>query len=651
MKCEWAEGYLSAYLDNTLDPPLRAEVSEHLASCERCSAILADYRRYDALLADAVRITPPDSLRDRIFSSPEFATILQSSSRQAERSASQSTPLAKPTLGPRWRTPASPFPLTPTTADTPDATPGETPAVSEAPTEDTDTPSTDAPARVPVVMPIRPTRRLPIEKILLPVAAALILALGVSALFRAEFGPSGASRSQNPGQIVGAPNFSTAPLSAGPRLVYAHDGALWSAPEVGVNGAPIVAQRLTPPSVDVVAWSVSPIANGQGGAWIVYVDGKTGALHLVRSDRQQDQIIGAVAFPSAKGHPINPAFWSSALGRAALANLSWSPNGQQIAYMQVETSSATVTVNVGILVQTNDPANPVIMRSAQAWAAIGSAATHLAWSADSAWLAVTQAPLGAGATGVHGVWLYHVTTNVSTQLAMQADPQHPTATVTQLAIAQSGGQTIVTWAASDGPTITGVFAQPATASAATTPTRLTPDGAAISAADVTTSGEWLIANGNALETISALAPAGTTPQTVATLGAPAQAIKWSPTGAIAAIVSQGALSLWSPTAGVTPVATGVGAAPALAWSPDGQRLAFVTSDNVTSALVPDGRAAGLTALGHAAQTATLLWSPDGRLLAIAASNGTQLAAVGGPHATQIATYPADGGALAWSIAG
>src|SRR5579863_6350013 len=101
MRCEWAEGNLSAFLDNTLDPPLRAEVSEHLASCERCSAILADYRRYDALLVDSIRVTPPESLRDRIFSSPEFSAILQSSARQADRQASRASQTSQPVQPPK----------------------------------------------------------------------------------------------------------------------------------------------------------------------------------------------------------------------------------------------------------------------------------------------------------------------------------------------------------------------------------------------------------------------------------------------------------------------------------------------------------------------------------------------------------------------
>ena len=656
MKCEWAEGNLSAYLDNTLDPPLRAEVSEHLASCERCSAILADYRRYDALLADTVRVTPPESLRDRIFSSPEFSAILQSSARQADRQATrtaQPTQPSKPMLGPRWRPPMPMFPLTPATLD-------ETP--TEAPTAGANTPAasatdaspTDVPTRVPesTPTPIRPAHRFPLAKVLLPVAAALILALGVSAFFSQGFGLYGASRAQTPGQttdVVGAPNFSTAPLAAGARLVFAHDGALWSVAEAGPTGAPGVAQRLTPPSVNVVAWSVSPITAGQGGAWIVYVDGNTGALHLVRSDRQADQIIGAVTAALAKGHSLSPTFWSSADGQAVLAHLSWSPNGQQIAYLEVATNGTSVNGIVASLLPTNAAGSPVAVRHLAGWIAADGAGAHYAWSADSAWLAFTQTPLGANATGGQSVWLYNATTGHANQLAAQADTQRPSATVTRLAIAQSGGQTVVTWAASDsGGITTGVFAQ---ATTATTATRLTPDGASVTATDVSASGIWLVSNGGALATVSALAPAGTAPVTVATLSAPAQAINWSPTGTVAAIVSQGALALWSPTTGVTQVAGGVGSAPALAWSADGQRLAFTSGAQVTSAQLRDGRVLALTALGHTALASTLLWSPDGQLLASATATGALLTTSDGAHTTRVAAYAVDGDPLAWSIAG
>jgi len=654
MKCEWAEGYLSAYLDNTLDPSLRAEVSEHLASCERCSAILADYRRYDALLANSVRLTPPDSLRNRIFSSPEFAAILQSSTRQAERATSQPAQPSKPSLGPRWRAPATPFSLSSMTPTTPDEASASS---TEASPPNADTPTTDAPARAPSAAPtpIRPARRPPLAKLLLPVAAALILALGVSAIVSQGFGAFGVTRS--PGQstdVRGAPNFSTAPLDAGSRLVFAHDGALWSAPEAGVTGAPGGIQRLTSPSVNVIVWSVSPIANGHGGAWIAYVDGNTGALHLVRSDRQGDQIIDAVAQAPAKGHSIPAAFWTKGFGAALRAQLSWSPSGQRLAYMVAAPDGASITLTVATFTAPADPARPLGVTRQSGLARVGGFTTNLTWSADGEWLGFVQQPTPLTTQFSQSVWLYDARANQATRLTAQADPQNAESLIVQLAVAPHGGA--ATWNTGDGAVTTGIFTQSVTAP---TPTRLTPEGVNIGATALSVNGEWLVWDGGSLATVSAFASAGSVnanPRTVATLATRAQSIRWSPTGAVAAIVTQDAVSLWSPTTGLVLVTKGNSLARSLEWSADGQQLAFTEGAQVTSARIRDGRVTALTALGHSDLPIKLLWSPDGRTLAVASTHSTTLRTNDGAHTMLVAPYQADYDGveyvgLAWSIAG
>ena len=77
MNCEMAEKNLSAYLDDMLDPQLHQEVAAHLESCAICSEVVAEYRRFDALLAETPRVSPPPELRDRIFSSPELAAAVR----------------------------------------------------------------------------------------------------------------------------------------------------------------------------------------------------------------------------------------------------------------------------------------------------------------------------------------------------------------------------------------------------------------------------------------------------------------------------------------------------------------------------------------------------------------------------------------------
>lgn len=61
MNCEPIRGLLSAYLDDQLSASERQSVSAHLDTCLECGAILFDYYRFDALLAQLPYLTPPSS--------------------------------------------------------------------------------------------------------------------------------------------------------------------------------------------------------------------------------------------------------------------------------------------------------------------------------------------------------------------------------------------------------------------------------------------------------------------------------------------------------------------------------------------------------------------------------------------------------------
>ncbi|WP_126552075.1 anti-sigma factor family protein [Dictyobacter kobayashii] len=67
MNCEQVKDLLSAYLDDQLTAYERQSVAAHLPSCLQCNAILADYRRFDTLLSQVPRVSPPPDLRYRIL--------------------------------------------------------------------------------------------------------------------------------------------------------------------------------------------------------------------------------------------------------------------------------------------------------------------------------------------------------------------------------------------------------------------------------------------------------------------------------------------------------------------------------------------------------------------------------------------------------
>ncbi len=385
MTCEWAEGYLSAYLDDALDPQLRKDVGAHIEQCARCQALAEEYRRNDQLLTTLAPIEPSDQLRQRIFESPAFAAL----ARELERE----------------------------TADSP--------------------PGRAAPRRVPLYL-----------RALVPLAALLTISLGAALLFKQGLLPFGAQTARQPQtNTIGDPGSFNLPLSAGPRLVFLNGGALWSVAEYAPNsaaGAPGAPQRLTGDGLRIVAWRVSPLAATDGGARIAFVDGRTGSLHIVHSDGQADTIIGSVSLTQSP----SAAFWASPAGRAALAGLSWSPDGSQLAYV---TATADGGSQAHIFTLSDSDTSALATSN-------GAPISQFTWSADSHALAFV---------GEHG----------AAQLVMVwRGAGQPVATVaaspddSQASVAQIGwsGATL-TWSTAHGGSVSGVYALPAKSGAATAP--------------------------------------------------------------------------------------------------------------------------------------------------------------------------------------
>lgn len=69
MSCEHVGEMLSAYLDNMLAADERRNVAEHLLICAPCNTLLLDFRRFDRLIADLPRVSPPPHLRSQLLCS------------------------------------------------------------------------------------------------------------------------------------------------------------------------------------------------------------------------------------------------------------------------------------------------------------------------------------------------------------------------------------------------------------------------------------------------------------------------------------------------------------------------------------------------------------------------------------------------------
>jgi hypothetical protein len=561
MTCEWAEGNLSAYLDDALDPQLRKDVGAHIETCAHCQALAEEYRRNDQLLTTLAPVEPSDLLRQRIFESPAFAALAQKLERE---------------------TAAAP-------------------------------PGRMSPRRAPLVV-----------RALVPLAALLTLSLGAALLFKQGLLPFGAtSTAQRQTNTIGGPGSFDLPLSAGPRLVFLNAGALWSVAEYAPNSvtnAPGAPQRLTPTSAHVVAWAVSPqgTANHDGGARIAYVDGLTGALHIVHSDGQADTIVGSVSPTQSPGADL----WNSPAGHAALTGLTWSPDGSQLAYIAATADGATQARIVSL----SD--GSTLSAGASFEASIG----QLAWSGDGHALAFTTISTGETTVIVwrsgHGV----VTT--------PAD-----ANVSQATVAQFGwsGSTL-SWTTTHAGAIVGVYALAGNSS---TPSQLTATGARYAAADFTSThgGAWLLASDGALSE-ARLASGGAT--WVANTGATASHIAWSPNGATAALIIGDRLVIWSGASGQTTLAQGVTSQPV--WSPSGAQLAVTEGQNVMIYRVSNEAATQVERLSGGDSVLALAWATDERNLAILESRGMLLVTTDGVSQTLLTSHQADGAALSWSVA-
>ncbi len=564
MTCEQAEEYLSAYLDDMLELPAREEIATHLNGCDACRAELAELRRLDGVLAAATRVQPSDDLHHRIFDSTQFARLM----RELDRSSQDHR---------------APQPLSPSRlASRRSAPPGWTGAAWRA-------------------------------------AAVLALVLGSALLIKQGLFHSATPSGRDSTLTIGNPTSST-PLSAGIRAVYAHDGALWSAPESG----PGIAQRLTPSTVRVAGWAVSP-----DGRLVAYIDALTGRIHVVRSDDQNDHALAAQAGPAGV------IYWNSAAGASVCSALAWSPDGARIAYLSADGAGQTT-----LRLMNADGSNDLALNPNS-----GALTGAPVWSADSLRIAYTQA-----SGGTQSVWSYSADTKSAVELAAQVDPAAAQATVGHLAWLPDGLHPTVTWSATDGGAVTGVFTRSILSSGPAE--RLTPSVTRFGAAEFSPAhegGAWLVSGTSASPAV-AVVDAQTGAMSVQGTRGAVREVAWSPDGATASYVTaDGTLYVW--TTGAAPEAAMSGVTGAPVWSSDGRHVVVQTSTGLYSIGLTSGSPEAPTRLGQVLDAAALAWAPDGREIAITRSSGVTFVSADGSQTKLVDARPADGSRIIWSVAG
>jgi WD40 repeat protein len=565
MNCEKAENNLSAYLDDMLDPQLREEVAAHLESCASCSEVVAEYRRYDILLRDSPRVSPPPELRDRIFGSPQYAAILRREAKAGDGSSGVTLPRPHQSP-PRW------------------------------------------------------------TRVALQSAAVLAIIIGTALLLKQGFFHSSPTTTGHTSTPIIGNNPQTAPLPAGSRVVYEHNGALWSAPETG----PGVGGQLTPINIQVGnIWSVSP-----DGRLVAYIEAASGRIHVIRADRLND-----VAFASYSALCSNSSC-------TVHPTLVWSPDGKYLAYLSIDGTLHVVNVD-----GTHDR---IVVTSEK------GGATSLLWSSDSLRLAFVRVN-----GSLESIWNYNLNGSGATQVAASADPANSDASVEELFWLNNAGQPTLTWVGWQKSTgsVTGIFRADVLGSPALQ--RLTPANAKLTAAGFNPlegSGTWLIGITDETGAPEIAIVAGSRPGLVITnadagakISGTISGVYWSPLGDTVAIVTstgQMALALNNGASLSQPVFTSnVTGAPV--WSPDGTHLATPLTLGVMSLNIAAGAPTQVYRLLPSVPTpttVTMLWSPNSQDIAITSPSGTYLTSSDGKSVKQVDAATATG-PFAWSHSG
>ncbi len=409
MSTEHVEDLLSAYLDNALTQEEQAAVTLHLQTCSACNAVLADFRRFDALLAKQPRVSPSEALRERIFSSKEYLELMEdmSAGQMTSGGAIVNDIKNRQTL-PQKRVRSD---------DT------NRPHLVALPAKVAAPPLSEQETKVRIRTPQR--RNMYIQRFMqVAIAACLLLTLGVGSfigwnLWQEQGKTASDAQDITPPQSL----HQGGPLAAGMRFVFLRDGSLWSTPEDGSTQA----VRLTAATVSVAPhWVVNSASTGHtAGNLLAYVDLKQGYVHTIRSDGQSDTVIKQSLLQNTSA-----TSWNTPLGETILNSLSWSPDGHTLAFIAATTTTPTIYTYSSSTGQTQ----PVALSD------MGSI-SHLVWSPNGVRIAFSLTH-----NGMTSVLDYNVLTReVLTIAPTIATPQNPHDTVLTLDWASTNNTPAITW--------------------------------------------------------------------------------------------------------------------------------------------------------------------------------------------------------------
>lgn len=589
MNCEQVKELLSPYLDHALAEEERRTVAAHLETCPECKLLLIDFRRFDTLLSQLPRVSPGASLREKIFSSPEYLELTG-----ATRATSKGT---NPTIQQK-------------SVRSNVSHQGQPPQLVALPggrqqTRQQGSSSSSHDPRRDFFTPPDKTQRKKTGQVrwgqrVLQVAlvASVLLVLGVGSLIGWNLWQRQNSLATNTTNIQPPAGLQQGPIPAGIRFLFLRNGALWSAPTDGTTGI----ARLTPQNTTVGAhWAVRPAEAGRSaGNMVAYVDLQHALVHLVRSDSQNDT---AIQQPLLKQGVQLATVWNTSAGATILNSLTWSNDGSMLAFV----ADPTGTGQPGLYIYTvsTNSILPVALP-------VTGSISHLAWSPNSIRIAVvatlnTTSTILDYNTQSHGILTLQ--TGVNTQ-ANNGD------SVISLHWSPDTNAPALTWSLGQPGLVHSIWFQRVGMGGTVKPLLLTSGTytqAEYSQTGYNGTGGWLLVANNAgtpgdITSVDLAANA-----TRLTTGRQVQSAQWSPDGNTIAYlnaVTNGTGALYTVnvnTATDTLIASGITTTPLPAWSADSQHLVYSKG---TQALIVDLHAAGQQkALKIQGTPTAFSWSP------------------------------------------
>ncbi len=596
MNCEQVKELLSPYLDNVLAAEEQRTLATHLEICPECNATVADFRRFDILLARLPRVSPGISLCDRIFSSPEYLELTGTSGTDVRRSKE-----TRPYRSVR--------------ADT--ASQGQHPQLVALPggRKNQQSSSSSETAGNPFATSDRTRvsrsgrqRRLGQHVLRTALVASVLLVLGVGGLISWTLWQRQAQVA-NTNTIMPPAGLQQGPIPAGIRFLFLRNGALWSAPADGSTGI----LRLTPQHTTVATqWAVRPAQAGRSaGNMIAYIDLQQGFVHLIRSDGQNDTVIQQ---PLLK-HGVQPAtLWDTDTGATILSSLAWSNDGTMLAFV----ADPKGTTQPGLYIY-NVNSNKLQSAALN----IAGAVSHLNWAPDSIRIGFTLTH-----NGISSVLDYNMQNQGVLTLQSGANTGD---TVLALRWSPNVNAPALTWSTGQPGNIHSIWMQRVGIGSGAKPTLLASGNyiqADYSQAGHNGIGCWLLVTKNAGVSGDILNVDLSTIATKLTNGKQASNAQWSPDGnAINYFATlsngMGMLHVVNILTGTdTLIASSVAAEPLPVWSTDSRRLAYSTGTHVQ---VVDTHTPGtLQTLKPQGRVVALSWSATSpSQLVLATGDGSQ----------------------------